>query len=544
VNPADLVIVNGRLKTCVPGDEDRHTAIAIKDGRIATIGNDFEIRADIGPRTTVIDAHGNTVMPGFVDAHAHWSLVAQSSAGFAVNCRTPPIHDIAEMVEAGRAAAERVPAGEWIVLQGNTFQNEKLADGRLPSKSDLDAVSTRHAVVYRTTIHQTVVNSFALQAARITKETEDPPGARIDREAVTGEPTGVLDDMYSRLPITRDTDEGLQRAVEEVAREHLLANGVTSVQDIVDSLDVFRLQGSLVKQRRLPIRLQGYVWVPLASSLDAIEELTRAIEPETDWFEVGGIKLFADGGMHQAAMHEDFVDWPGHRGSLNYDVDELATLISQADSLGVQVIVHAVGDRGQDTVLAAFERSFERTQPRSDHRHRLEHGGLTCWNAERAAWCHRLGIQPVPNLGFIYVYGEYLDRAVGPRARPIMPLKSMLEGGFQVPGSSDTSGADLELLRPIHNIWNAVTRKTHKGRCLDPEECISVDDGLAMYTRHAAFQGRYERSRGQLRVGSLGDVIALSHDIDRVPVDDLLDVTVETTIVGGIVAFAAAGADV
>jgi predicted amidohydrolase YtcJ len=533
IEPPDLLLVGGDVRTMDPR-RPRAQALAARAGRIVAIGSTQELEGLRGAHTETIDADGATVLPGLIDAHGHFGHVARSMAG-AVDCRTPPVGSIAEILDRAATRARAVPPGTWILLQGTTFQNELIADGRFPTPAELTAVSAEHPIVYRSSLHHVVANRRALIDAGIDAATVEPPGAHIERDPATGEPTGVLAEMFDRLPIPPATEAQLAESIHEVAWEHYLAHGVTSIQEIWDSVEPMRLLARAVRAREIPLRVRGLGWVPLAGAVAEVASGAIGDVPlEQDWFEGGAVKLFADGGTssHTAAFYEEYLDAPGRRGALNYELGELAELIAEAQQGGAQVAVHAAGDLAQDVTLAAFE--LAGTTPEADLRPRIEHGANTVWSARRGEWCRRLGVLPVPNLGFIHNYGEFWPRSLGERrSRDCVPLRSLLDAGFQVPGTSDTTGGDPRLLNPFHNIWCAVTRETFAGRTIDPGQRISREEGLSMYTRFAAHAGHWETSRGMLAPGMLADVVVLSQDLDDVSDGDLGAVTVARTIVDG-----------
>jgi predicted amidohydrolase YtcJ len=172
-----------------------------------------------------------------------------------------------------------------------------------------------------------------------------------------------------------------------------------------------------------------------------------------------------------------------------------------------------------------------------DRRHRLEHGGNVLWTAARAARCKQLGISPVPNVGFIHIYGEFWPSVFGEaRARARVPLRTMLDQGFEIAGSSDTTGGDLVMMNPFHNMWAMITRQSYKGNVLDAEEAIDLDEALTVYTRNGAIAGRYLDSRGTLEIGKLADVVIASADLHAIPIDEIRHVKADCTIVDGVIA--------
>ncbi len=545
---ADMVIVGGRLRTMSPDVASRSpdvdlpaSALAVRDGRILALGNSADVESLRGPSTTVIDAQGATVLPGLIDGHGHFGHVARSMAT-AVDCRTPPASSIADILARAAERAGQAQPGTWILLQGTTFQDELIADGRFPTPQELSGVSEDHPIVYRSSIHNVVANRCALRLAGIDRDTPEPPGARIERDA-DGEPTGVLAEMFDRFPIPEPTDAELATSVANVAWGHYLANGVTSIQEIWDSAQVMRLLAGASEAGEIPLRVRGFGWVPLAGSLAEVASGAIADVPlRADWFEGGAVKLFVDGGSssHTAAFYEEYLDAPGKRGALTYELGELTDLIRTAFDAGAQVALHAAGDLAQDVSLAAFELAGARAG--DGRRSRIEHGANTAWTPRRTAWCKRTGVLPVPNLGFIYNYGEFWPRSLGERrSRACVPLKTLLAEGFEVPGTSDTTGGDPRLLNPFHNMWCAMTRTTFTGRTIDPDERIDREQALAMYTRHAAHAGFWEDSRGTLQPGKLADIVVLRDAIDEASDEDFGELTVAHTIVDGKLVYSADG---
>jgi predicted amidohydrolase YtcJ len=539
--PADLMIVGGDVRTMSPHMAARVEALAARAGRIVALGSSAELESLRGPATVVVDAHEATVIPGLIDAHGHFGHVARSMAT-AVDCRTPPVGSVEDILVRAVERARAVAPGTWILLQGTTFQDELLAERRFPAPHELSEVSQDHPIVYRSSIHNVVANRCALQLAGIDRHTPEPAGARIERDA-DGEPTGVLAEMFDRFPIPQPTDGELADSIANVAWQHYLANGVTSIQEIWDSAQVMRLLGGAVRAGEIPMRVRGFGWVPLAGSLEEVASGAIADVPlQPDWFEGGGVKLFVDGGTssHTAAFYEEYLDAPGKRGALTYELGELADYIRDSFAAGAQVALHAAGDLAQDISLAAFELAGARAG--DGRRSRIEHGANTAWSARRTAWCKRLGVLPVPNLGFIYNYGEFWPRALGERrSRECVPLRSLLGEGLEVPGTSDTTGGDPRLLNPFHNMWCAIARTTFTGRTIDPDQRIDREQALTMYTRYAAHAGFWEDSRGTLEPGKLADIVVLEQAIDEVQDGDFDRLSVAHTIVDGRLVYSASG---
>ena len=533
-----LAVLNGDVRT-MDAANSRFEAVYTVDGRIRQLGTNEEIRELIGPDTVVIDAGGKTVLPAFADAHTHWSLLAKNNAQY-VDARTPPVESVADIVERGRSAAAGKPAGEWVQLQGNTFQAEQLKEQRLPRIEELDAISRDHPVLYRASLHTIAVNSAALALAGIDENTVPPAGGHIGKDPDTGRLNGYLAEMYGALPLPEPTLDQLEASVVETGKKLFLGNGIASIQEFWETPDIVRAQSRSVLSREVPLRVQVYGWVPLAGDMDhVLKQAIDGVEEEADWFEFSGIKFFADGGTsaRTAAVHEDYEGYPSQRGELLYSSDALYEAILRSHDAGAQILIHAAGDRAQDECLDAFERLVAKRGPIGDRQYRLEHCGNVLWTQERAARCLKLGVQPVPNIGFLHVYAEFWTKAFGEtRSRPSVPLHTMLGQGFEIPGTSDTTGGDLTLINPFHNIWQAITRKTYKGRVLDAEEAITLDQGLRMYTRYSAIAARKLDRRGSLEVGKFADIVIASINMHDAPVDAIRDARALYTIVDGLIA--------
>jgi predicted amidohydrolase YtcJ len=537
-NTADVVILNGDIRA-MTSNAAQYEALAASAGRISALDASHEIESLVGPETVVLDARGRTVLPGFIDAHTHFGLVAKSVAT-AVDCRSPRVGSVADILAQVRARCEQTRPGTWLLAQGTGFQNEYLQDHRFPTPDELDEVSAAHPIVYRSTLHHVVANRKALELAGITRDTADPPGGGLERHP-DGTPTGVLFEMFDRFPIPKPTDEQLRTALRRVAREEYLAHGVTSVQEIWDSVELMSILSEQVRSREVPLRVRAYGWVPLAGSLEEIA--SGAIgdsEQEPDWFESGGIKVFADGGTsaHTAAFYDDYADRPGWKGTLGMSVEELAEVFTMARDTNSQVMVHAAGDLAQDAMLDAVEMAADGGARAL--RHRIEHGGNVAWTAARASRCRELGVTPVPNPGFIYNYGEFWPEALGPeRAAHCVPLRTLIEAGFTVAGNSDTTGGDPILLNPFHNMWCTMQRRTFRDHVLDASESIGREEALTMYTRSSAQVGHMERTRGTLESGKLADVIVLSEPVDQVSAEDWEQLRVLHTIIDGRLVYSA-----
>jgi predicted amidohydrolase YtcJ len=261
----------------------------------------------------------------------------------------------------------------------------------------------------------------------------------------------------------------------------------------------------------------------------------RFADVDLGWLRLGGVKLFLDGGLTAAAaaMHEPYPHLPGYRGELAFSPDELRERIEELDQAGHQIMVHAIGDRALDEVLDAFERLPGR-RPVESGMHRIEHGGNLFMTTERIERFKRAGVLPIPQPSFIYSTASGYRRFLGPeRSRDLMPFRKLLDAGLAVPGNSDSAGVEARMHEPMFGIWCLVNRRANTGEVLDIEQAVTVKEGLRMYTRNAALSLGELDNRGSLEVGKFADFVVLDRDPGAMPADQLLEVAVDSTWVGG-----------
>lgn len=535
---ADVIFHNGRVIT-VDDQDTVVEAVALTANKISAIGSSTSVLGQKGERTEVIDLKGRALLPGFNDAHTHLELTSLG-LGLAVSCHTPPHDTIQDILDTLSDHVKDVPEGDWVIAQGSLFQDMRLKDKRYPSRKDLDRVTTRHPVLFKTSYHMVVVNSKALEIAGITRDTPDPQGGIIERDS-SGEPTGRMKDMYHRLPIPATDYDTLKDAIGRTGRDGFLANGVTTVQEMSETLSGLNAMRELIDDRDMPLRLSVYLHVPGTLSLDKV--LARDVGGvifDDSWMRLGGVKLFLDGGFsaRAAALSQPYEGYPDSTGKLGYDDRELRRMIRKIHRADLQLRMHTNGDRAITQLIDAFETIFGIPAGLGDawhYRHRAEHVGnvllrddLTIQRLERAK------ILPVPNPAFVYSVAEFLTPYLGEdRTHPSFRFRTLLDAGFNVPGSSDCTGTDPWLINPMFGIWSVVTRHTYSGDVLEPEEKISVAEAIRMYTFNSAYAEFQEHVKGSIELGKLADLIVLEKDPLTVPHEELKDIRVDQTWVDG-----------
>ncbi len=523
----DLLILNAVVRTMDPA-QPAASAVAISGNRISAVGASADLRPLAGPKTRVIDAGGKLVLPGFNDAHVHWL-----SGGFSItNVDLRGAKSPDEFARRIGDFAQTLPKGRWI-LEGS-WDHENWPGTPLPTKQMIDAVTPEHPVfVNRLDGHMALANSLALKLAGVTKDTKDVAGGLIVRDA-RGEPTGLLKDaamsLVERVIPSPSWDEKL--AAARAATEHAASLGVTSVQDMSAGNDVGLYQ-FLHERGELKTRIYAM------RSIVSWEVLARTgvrAAFGNDWVRLGGLKGFADGslGSSTALFFEPYSDTPDTRGLLfDQMLPEGVMLqrVSAADQAGLQVMIHAIGDAANKTVLDLFQQVTE-TNGARDRRFRIEHAQHI-----RASEIPRFGTQKV--VASMQPYhcaddGRWCDKRIGPeRSKGTYAFRTLLDTGAVLAFGSDWTVAPLN---PLEGIKAAVTRQTLDGKHPNgwvPEQKISVEEAVRAYTVGSAYAEFAEQMKGTLAVGKLADLVILDRDLFKMDPAAIDQAKVTLTIVDG-----------
>jgi predicted amidohydrolase YtcJ len=507
------------------------SSVLVRDGRLVAVGDAEVVESQASPRATIVSLPGRTVLPGMIDAHCHISVLGYLLTG--ADCSQPSAPDIAAVQARLREKAGEKPSGSWV--RGGGYVEYGLRERRHPTRWDLDqAVPERPCVLYHTSYHACVLNSVALAALGYTDEAPDPPGGVLGRDE-----NGTLNGVVFEAPAFEILREDMRRALAEMseserldivdsASRHFASLGITSCADADLLPEAFSAFQTAEREKRLNVRVSG---------LFAPEQSDRLMEGEvagSDWVRVQGIKIFADGGMSSrtAAIDGTYPVPPYGSGVLFWERDELTEMIRGLDGSGFQVAVHAQGDRGIRTVLDAYQDVLQ-AQSGNPRRHRIEHGGaMYPYLIEKAA---RLGIVVVSQPGFLSFLGDGFREAFGEeRGDLLYPFRSLRQAGVTVAGSSD---APVITASPLLGMRDAVLRRTRSGRLLGPGEQLTTLEALEIYTRAGAFALRREGEIGSLEPGKLGDFVVLEANPLEVQAEDIADIGVLATVIGGRVCF-------
>lgn len=525
---ADLVIRGGPVLTADPSSP-RATAVAVAGDRIVWVGADRDVAAWIGPRTRVLALGGRALVPGFVESHAH--LLDVATTVHEVDARTPPNRAIADVLAKLRAAAAARPGGAWIRAYG--YDDTGIAERRVLTRADLDAAVPDHPVyVEHVSGHIAYVNTPALRLGRVDARTPEPAGGVIVRDSGTGEPTGELREPPAQRHVTTRIPPydrpALRHGLTLAAREFLAA-GVTTVHDMGHPWTADAVAAlEEAAERDLPLRVIVY-------ARDRLRDTVLAHGFTHPRLRLGGIKLVADGSIqgHTAALRDPYHDQPGYRGLRVLEPPELAARVAAAHARGWQVAVHGNGDAAIDGILDAYAMALA-DRPRADHRHRIEH--CQAVRPDQLDRMAALGIHASFFVAHTHYWGDrHRDLFLGPRRAPrISPLRSAQRRGIRFGLHSD---APVTPVSPLLSMTAAVTRRTASGKVLGPTERVSVQAALAAVTLDAAALGFDETRLGSITPGKLADLAVLTADPERVPADELANLRVETTIIGGEIAY-------
>ncbi len=529
---ADLILTHGKIWT---GNTAQPTAeaVACAAHRIVAAGSADEIAKWAGPRTRTVELGGRLVLPGFNDAHVHFFSGGSNLAS--VQLRDAKSE--AEFRERIRAFAQKLPAGRWIL--GGDWDHESWSPARLPTHQLIDGAAGDHPVwVNRLDGHMALANAIALQRAGITRNTPDPPGGTIVRDA-SGEPTGVLKDAAMAAVervIPDPTDAELEEAIHAAMR-YAAENGVTSVQDMSGSPDVLRAYQRLLARGELTVRISAHQ--PLATWKRQAEIGVLAGFGGA-FLHIGALKGFADGslGSTTALFFEPYLDAPNTSGLANDEMipeSKMAQHIREADRAGLQIAVHAIGDKANHLILNMFEEAENANGPR-DRRFRIEHAQhLRPDDIPRFARLHVIAsMQPYHAIDD----GRWAEHRIGPeRARTTYAFRSLLDSGAVLAFGSDWPVAPMAA---IMGIYGAVTRRTldgkHPGGWV-PEQKITVAEAVRAYTWGSAYASFEENLKGTIEPGKLADLVVLSRDIFRIDPVEIEKVRVEMTVFDGRVVF-------
>jgi len=506
---ADLILHNANVITMDPACPTAGL-VAIRGNKILLVAAEDQLQSVRGAKSKVINCRGKTVVPGFNDAHCHiFGFIRKLRS---LDLSPSSVGSIADIKAAIHRQAQSLPPGRWLI--GTDYNEFYLDEKRHPNRRDLDEAAPDHPVVLaHRSLHACVLNSKALSLAGITRETPEPPGALIERELGSGEPSGLLFEMVGYIrdkvlppPSEGELEEGVARA-----NEHYLSMGITSRQEASVANDYARWQ--TLKRFKQSGKLASRVSMMFGfNALPQFQERGLAFGAGDAQLRLGGVKIV--------------ITETG--GSLQPPPDELKEQAMSAHRAGFQLAIHCIEPNTVEAAINTLEYIDSRS-PIAKRRHRLEH--CSECPPELLKRLKELEAMVATQPPFIYYSGErYLATLPPERQKWLYRIRSFLDAGLVVAGSSDSPVASDN---PLVGIYAAVTRRAESGQELLPGEAVSAEEALAMYTVNAARASFEEDIKGSIAAGKLADMVVLSADPLKSPTERLKDIRVEMTIIDG-----------
>lgn len=531
---ADLVILHGHVWT-VDHEHPKAEAIAIHGSRIIAIGSDAEMAKWIGPSTKKVDAQGKSVLPGFIDSHVHFSSGGGEISGVQLRDANTPM----ELARRIGEHAKKLPKGEWML--GGTWDHELWGGKPLPSHDWIDSVTPDTPVfVSRYDGHMALANGLALNLAGITREIKDPPGGTVVRDK-DGNPTGLLKDaamdmVYRVIPAP--SEEQLLRMIHAAMNE-ARRFGVTSIHDISSTEDV-RAYQILAARGELTLRI--YCITPLPQwAAPATTGIHAAFG--NDWIHLGALKGFADGslGSTTALFEQPYNDAPETSGLPNEMMLPEGNMLKMAlgaDKAGLQLAVHAIGDKANRIMLDVYTEVAKQNGPRADRRWRIEHAQHL--RPEDFARFAQLGVIASVQPYHAIDDGRWAEKRIGhERAITTYAFRTFLDHGVRLAFGSDWTVAPLN---PMQGLYAAVTRATLDGKNPNgwfPEQKLTLKEAIEAYTMGSAFAEFREKEKGSLTTGKLADIVVLDTDLFSISPEKIKEAAARYTIVGGEIVYEA-----
>ena len=526
---ADLVVVNANVHTM--GSPKQARSIVVIGNKIVAIGSDADTKPFIGPTTRVIDAKGKLIVPGFNDAHVHFlETGVQLSSVDLRDAKTPQ-----EFVERIKNFAAKLPKGRWIL--GGKWDHENWTPNNLPTAAMIDAVTPDHPVfIDRLDGHMALANTLAMTIAKVDKSVKDVPGGEIVRDAA-GNPSGVFKDAAMSYIYRSIPDMSFEQKLEgaEAASEHAASLGITSVQDMSAGTDIGVYQ-ELLRQGKLKTRVYGCS--PL-SNYSRWQNTGVRFAFGDPMLRVGCLKGYADGslGSTTAWFFEPYLDAPSSTGLASDEIPKTPEYVAGADKAGLQIRIHAIGDKANATILDIFEKTVQSNGQR-DRRFAIEHAQHL-----RQEDIKRFGAQKVvASMQPFHIIDDgrwAWKRLDEKRLKGTYAFRTLLDSGAVLAFGSDSPVAPIN---PLFGVYAAVTRRTLDDKNPNgwvPEQKISVEETVRAFTWGSAYAEFQDHLKGTLEPGKLADFVILSDDIFTIDPVKIRDTKVVVTVVDGRVVYEA-----
>ena len=549
----DMIIINGKILT-VDDQFSIAEAVSIKDDKIIAVGSNNDIRKQADGQTRIIDAGGKTVIPGLIDAHLHPEMASLSE----IEETIPDVHTIPELLEWIHSQARSKPEGEWIIFPKMFFT--RLIDLRQPSLGELDSVAPSHPVFLNGS-YGGMINSAAMRVSGIDENTVHK-GILKDEES--GKLTGFLRaSAFGMLQLPprktlspKEREDALLAMMKRYNRY-----GITSLCSGAGDFESFTMYRELGNVGKLTMRICQNITLRLNSVTkvtmlaDTINAFNFVTGDGNEWARIGAVKVFLDGGIltGTAYMREPWGDKarsifgirdPNYRGVVNLDHEELFAIVSAANENGWKFTAHSTGGGGVDLLLDVYEQ-VNRIKPIKDRRFSIIHGNFFTDRAIQRM--SELGVYADMQAAWFYKDADAMKKILGEeRIASFHPYRSLVDAGVVVNGGSDhmvkwDADASINPYNPFLAMWTMVTRTTERNSVIMPDEAITREDALRMYTINNAYASFEEAIKGSIEPGKLADLAVLSNDLLDCPVDRIRDIQSELTIVGGKIVYSSNG---
>ena len=546
---AEVMYYNGKIITMDP-DRPIAEAVTIAQGRFRAVGTTQEVGRTIGPATKQINLKGRTVLPGLIDSHVHPIGAALSEKDGEI----PVMRSFAELRSYVEGALETAKPDQLIFVP--KVYSTRLEEGRYPTREEIDAYSGSHPVVFDNG-YAAALNSAALGLAKVSRDTPDPANGKIIRDPSNREPTGLIlgaRQLMSALLAKRSyTFEDRVEALKQMQAAYNRV-GLTSVIDRSLDSEGVRVYQQLWSAGQMSVRTSVTRTVNAERPIDEIRAEIEALGPVTgfgdEFLRMGSLKIFLDGGIliGTAFLRTPYGDHtevygfddPDYRGVLRVEPETIAEVARLCARLGWQMTAHTTGGASTDALLDAYE-TVDREHSIRDRRFILTHANFP--NDEAIERARRLGVAMDLQPAWYHFDGPALSKVLGPdRMSFFHPYKSIFDAGVVVAGGSDhmiksDSREAINPYNPFFGIWMVVTRKSASGEVFNPEQKITRDQALKMWTWNAAYLSFEEEVKGSIEPGKYADLTVIDRDILTCPEDQIRDTEVLETILGGEVVY-------
>ncbi len=529
------MFINGKIMTM--NNCEIVEAFLVEEDRFVKVGSNEEVLKLSDENTKIVDLERKWVIPGFNDSHMH--LISYGLSTKKVDLRQcKSLEDIKTTIKNYIEGLETNYFGEWIV--GHGWNEENFTQSILPTADFLDEITKEYPIyISRACYHICGVNSRGLELAGINENSIDPEGGKIDRYDNTTMPNGILREnalllAFEKIPMMTEVEQ-IKSVLQDAVKDALKV-GLTSIQtedfgQVEDFTKVIKAYQELEAEGKLHCRINLQMLLQEEEKLQKLIDLGYKTGMGGDFFKIGPLKMLADGslGGRTAALLEPYQDDPDNRGILIFQKERLKEHLSKANENGIQLAVHAIGDRTMDQLLSIFE---ELLDEKEDKRPRLIHCQIT--NQGLIERMGRLKVIADIQPGFLPTDLKMVEARVGvARGKDSYAWKSMLKAGVKVAGGSD---CPIESFNPFLGIYGAVTRKDYEGNPTEGwnlEECLSIEESIGLYTTGSSYATFEENNKGKIQEGYFADFLIIQEDIKAIPTTSLKDVNVLETYVAG-----------